>query len=55
MTKKILFIGVLLILSANKAAHEYYVGLTEITYNPEKDRIEIISRLFHDDFENLLL
>lgn len=34
--------------------HDYYVGLTEITYKPEKQRIEIISRLFHDDFERVL-
>ncbi|RRO13520.1 DUF6702 family protein [Flavobacteriaceae bacterium 14752] len=34
--------------------HEYYVGLTEIKFNPEKERLEIISRLFHDDFENVL-
>jgi len=34
--------------------HEYYVGLTEIKFNPEKERLEVISRLFHDDFENVL-
>ncbi len=34
--------------------HEYYVGLTEIKLNPKKERLEIISRLFHDDFENVL-
>jgi hypothetical protein len=34
--------------------HEYYVSLTEITYKPEQQRIEVISRLFHDDFENVL-
>jgi hypothetical protein len=35
-------------------AHEYYVSLTEVTYDPEKQNVEIISRLFHDDFENVL-
>lgn len=34
--------------------HDYYVGLTEITYKPEKQQLEIISRLFHDDFEKVL-
>ena len=34
--------------------HEYYVGLTEVKFNPDKERLEIISRLFHDDFENVL-
>lgn len=34
--------------------HEYYVGLTEIKFNPKKERLEIISRLFQDDFENVL-
>ncbi len=34
--------------------HEYYVGLTEIKFNPEKERLEIITRLFYDDFENVL-
>lgn len=35
-------------------AHEYYVSLTEMTFNPDKQRIEIISRVFHDDLENVL-
>ena len=34
--------------------HEYYVGLTEVKFNPDKERLEIISRLFYDDFENVL-
>jgi len=34
--------------------HEYYVGITELTYNAEKQRVEIIARLFFDDFENVL-
>jgi len=36
------------------SAHEYYVSLTEITYKAEKKRVEIISRVFHDDFEKVL-
>lgn len=34
--------------------HEYYVSLTEITYSPDKQRLEVISRVFHDDFEKVL-
>ena len=34
--------------------HEYYVGLTELTYNTEKQRVEIIVRLFFDDLEDVL-
>lgn len=36
------------------SAHEYYVSLTEVTYKPEDQKVEIISRLFHDDFERVL-
>jgi len=38
----------------NYNVHEYYVSITELTYNKEKSRVEIISRLFFDDFENVL-
>lgn len=51
------YFSICLIISAQfflGLSHEYYVGLTEITYKPEKKRIEIISRLFHDDFERVL-
>jgi len=41
-------------LSVFNSTHEYYVSLTEVTYNPKKKRVEIISRLFHDDFEKVL-
>ncbi len=34
--------------------HDYYVGITELTYNTEKQRVEIIARLFFDDLENVL-
>jgi hypothetical protein len=34
--------------------HEYYVSLTEITFVKEKSRVEIISRLFYDDLEDVL-
>lgn len=51
------FFSIALIVTAqffSTPIHEYYVGLTEIKFNSEKERLEIISRLFHDDFENVL-
>ncbi len=51
-----LFLFTLLLLSSSflNTAHEYYVSLTEITFNPDNQRVEIISRVFHDDFEKVL-
>jgi hypothetical protein len=54
MTRLFFLTLVLSGLSVLNSAHEYYVSLTEITFNPEKNRVEIISRLFHDDFEKVL-
>ncbi len=39
---------------SSQSAHEYYVSLTEITFNPDKNRVEVISRVFHDDLERVL-
>ncbi len=36
------------------SAHEYHVSITEITYVKDKNRVEIISRLFFDDFQDVL-
>ena len=36
------------------SAHEYHVSLTEIKHNPDKARLEIITRIFYDDFEKVL-
>ncbi|MBU2939297.1 peptidase E [Lacinutrix sp. C3R15] len=35
-------------------AHKYYVSVTKIAYVKEKESVQIISRIFIDDFENLL-
>jgi len=51
---RLLFIALFSASIALISVHEYYVSLTEITYNPEKDQVEIISRVFHDDFEKVL-
>lgn len=34
--------------------HKYYVSLTEIEYVKEKRSVQIITRIFIDDFENVL-
>lgn len=52
-----LFLPVLLFFNVQLngyAIHEYYVGITELTYNSEKQRVEIIARLFFDDLERVL-
>jgi hypothetical protein len=35
-------------------AHKFYVSVTQIDYVPKKQRIEITSRIFIDDFEKVL-
>ncbi|WP_341215027.1 DUF6702 family protein [uncultured Wocania sp.] len=49
------FIFFLLVpLFAFTALHKYYVSVTQINYIKEKESVQIISRIFIDDFENLL-
>ena len=54
MIKSILIYIVLIFQSLTLSTHEYYVSLSEIKHNPDKARLEIISRIFHDDFERVL-
>ena len=35
-------------------AHKYYISVTQIDYVKEKESVQIISRIFIDDLENLL-
>lgn len=35
-------------------AHKFYVSVTEISYNEERASLQVISRVFIDDFENVL-
>lgn len=48
----LLFLG--LTLSSFTAVHKFYVSVTEIEYNEKAESLQIISRVFIDDFENLL-
>ncbi|WMI64330.1 peptidase E [Aestuariibaculum sp. YM273] len=36
------------------AVHKYYISVTQINYVEEKQSVQIISRIFIDDFEKLL-
>lgn len=54
--KKRNFIGLFVILCflAFNEAHKYYVSVTQIEYVEEQKSLQIISRIFIDDFERLL-
>ncbi|GAA4290182.1 DUF6702 family protein [Aestuariibaculum suncheonense] len=41
-------------LSAFTADHKYYISVTQIDYVEDKQSVQIISRIFIDDFEKLL-
>ena len=53
-TLKFAFVLLLLPLLAFTTAHKYYVSVTKIEYVQEKESVQIISRIFIDDFEKLL-
>ncbi|WP_157207724.1 DUF6702 family protein [Mariniflexile maritimum] len=53
-TFKHLFLLFLLPLWAFTLAHKYYVSVTQIDFMPEKQSVQITSRIFIDDLENLL-
>jgi len=35
-------------------AHKYYLSVTDLVYNEEKQSVQMITRLFYDDLENVL-
>ena len=53
-TSKLLLIGLTFFLLSFETFHKYYVSVSEVDYNQEEQTIEISSRLFVDDLENLL-
>ena len=53
-TLKFAFILFVLPLIAFTTVHKYYVSVTKIEYVKEKESVQIISRIFIDDFEKLL-
>ena len=52
--KFILPVFLVVLLSAFSTAHKYYISNTQIEYVEAKKSIQIITRLFIDDFENVL-
>jgi len=51
---KLLLLIIILPLISFTAIHKYYVSVTEIEYVAEQKSVQIISRIFVDDFESLL-
>jgi len=45
---------ILLPLFAFTSMHKYYISVTQVNYVQEKESLQIISRIFIDDFENAL-
>ncbi len=55
MRKISLILASFFLLSAFKSgAHEFYLSVTEIEYNNEEQSLQIITRVFIDDFQNVL-
>lgn len=51
---KFLIIIFIIPLFAFAVMHKYYISVTQIDYIKEKESLQMISRLFIDDFENVL-
>lgn len=49
-----LFFGVFFLLTSFSAAHKFYLSVTNINYIAESDALQITSRIFTDDLEDLL-
>ena len=52
--KKYFFLLLILPLISFQGLHKFYVSVTEIEHNSEAQTLQIISRVFTDDMENLL-
>lgn len=51
---KILLVVFIIPLFAFSTMHKYYISVTQINYIQEKQSVQITSRIFIDDFENIL-
>ena len=51
---KLLIVLLVVPLFAFTAVHKYYISVTQINYVQDKQSVQITSRIFIDDFENLL-
>ncbi len=55
MKKIVLLASVMcLFICASFAIHKYYLSVTDITYNKEEGSLQMITRLFYDDLEDVL-
>lgn len=54
MKYKLLFLLLMVSLSSFRSSHKFYVSVTEIELNEKEQSIQIISRVFTDDLEDLL-
>ncbi|MFV0540978.1 MAG: DUF6702 family protein [Aestuariibaculum sp.] len=52
--KKLLLLLPILLLVSFTATHKFYVSVTQIEYVENKQAVQIISRIFIDDLENVL-
>ena len=51
---KVALLGLILSLSSFTIFHKYYVSVTQVDFVPQERAVQIISRLFVDDIENVL-
>lgn len=54
MKYKLLFLLLIVSLSSFRSSHKFYVSVTEIEHNEKAQSLQIISRVFTDDMEELL-
>lgn len=54
MKIKITLLFLIIAMSSFTAVHKFYVSVTEIEYNAQAESLQIISRVFIDDFEDVL-
>jgi len=52
--KVLLTFFIWLSISTTAGVHEFYLSVTDINYSVEKQSLQIISRVFTDDFEDVL-
>lgn len=51
---KLLVISFFCFFQSSFNSHKFYVSVTDVEYSSEKQSLQIISRVFADDFENVL-
>jgi hypothetical protein len=49
--KRVVIFSVILLSALSAQAHKFYMSITEINYNAQTDKLEVIIKLFTDDLE----